>query len=78
MQNVHGVLLHETPIILDGVPGRELVIRAEQLKVFMKARLLLVGNQMIAMFAFCPEDEEYPDKNSSNVQKFFDSLRLKL
>jgi len=78
VQNVHGVLLHETPIVLDGVPGRELVIRAEQLKVFMKARLLLVGNQMIAMFAFCPEDEEYPDKNSSNVQKFFDSLRLKL
>jgi hypothetical protein len=71
-----GTLLRETPITVEGVPGRDLVIAMKKEKMLAKVRALLVGRQLVQMTALLPDDEEYPFKNSSDVETFFGSVHL--
>jgi hypothetical protein len=77
IQNVEGKLLHERQLNVEGNPGRDLVIEIPAEKALYKARIFSVGSQAVVVSVTLPADSEYPSKNSSNVQTFFDSLQLK-
>lgn len=77
VRNTQGKLVRETRITLDGAPGRDLVTEVIGGKGLSKSRLLLIGRRLIEAVAVMPADEEYPLKNSSDVQTFFESLHLR-
>lgn len=57
--------------------GRDLVIWVPLEGVLIKLRVFLAGSRLPMAQVRLPQDEEYPDKDSTGVQAFFDSLIYK-
>jgi hypothetical protein len=77
LQNTKAKLLRETYITVDRYPGRELIAELKVEKTLIKCRIVLAGRELVMMIAALPDDQEYPFKNSTDVQTFFDSLHVK-
>lgn len=77
LQNTKAQLLRETYITVDGHPGREVIAELKVEKTLIKSRVVLAGRELVMMIAALPDDQEYPFKNSTDVQTFFDSLHVK-
>ena len=76
LKAIQGRLLREQRIALDTSAGRDLVIILDSKKMLEKLRIFVIGDRILQLAVYVSEDEEYQDKNSSDVQRFFDSVHL--
>jgi hypothetical protein len=73
VSNTRGKLLDESPVEIDGFPGRFLKVLSPDGTGLAQARMFLVGNRLYQIFVASPKS----DQDSEDIQKYLDSFTLK-
>lgn len=72
VKNVHGELLSETIIELNGYPGREIRASIRDGLIVMKVRMYLVQNKMYMLQVLTPAKNDF----NTSINKFLNSFEL--
>lgn len=54
LTKMHATLLSDTPITIDGFPGREITARADPAGLLLKGRVVFAGQHLYQLFAIGP------------------------
>ena len=72
VKNIHGELLSEKIIDINGYPGREIKVSAKSISLVLKMRIFLVENKVYMLQVLTPIKNDF----NKSINKFLDSFEL--
>jgi len=72
VSNTGGKLLDESPVEIDGFPGRFLKVQSPDGSGIAQARMYMVGNRLYQIFVASPK----ADQDSEDIQSYLESFKL--